>query len=635
MSVATTETVSDSEDDRTGTVTESTSEPGRVTGAGSLRRLWPEMRPYRMALFGSAALSGLGMLCDIALPLVTARIVDGPVAERNFAGIWAPIGLIVGLAVLSTVSSWWRRRVVAGPASRLEVGLRAQLFQRLQVLSVGVHDGMESGQLTSRAITDMSTLRRFFAFVAPSLLSLSATLGIGVALLFVLSWQIGLIELLIAIPLVLLALQFERGYGLASRRAQDQSGHLATTVEESAQGIRVLKAFGRGPWFGRRFRAQARELQRLELAKVRLAARLWTALNTLSALGIAAALAIGGYLLTQQAMTVGALVAGVTLTTYLQWPIMGFGFLLAETNHARTAAQRFWEVIDTPIEITDPEHPVPVPQPLRGELRFERVRFRFPDAEHDLLHDISLRLRPGETVAVVGATGSGKSALLGLVPRLFDVADGAVTIDGVDVRSMRLADLRSQVSVAFEDPVLFSASVRENVTLGNPDATEAQIRRALETAGAARFVDELPWGLRTRIGEQGLSLSGGQRQRLALARAVLDRDKHAGGHIVVLDDPLSALDVTTEEQVQVRLRAALAGATVLLVAHRPSTAAWADRVAVLDGGRIIADGPHERLLETCSRYRELMGGDLDADELHAGELDAGESDRGRRLAHER
>jgi ATP-binding cassette subfamily B protein len=622
VSVATTETVSDSEDDRTGTVDENYTT--RVTGAGSLRRLWPEIRPYRAALFGSAVLSGLGMLCDIALPFVTARIVDGPVAQRDFGGIWVPIGLVVGLAVLSTVTSWWRRWIIAAPASRLEVSLRGKLFQRLQVLSVGVHDGMESGQLTSRAITDMSTLRRFFAFVAPSLLSLSATLGVGVALLFVLSWQIGLIELLIAVPLVLLALQFEQGYGRASRRAQDQSGHLATTVEESAQGIRVLKAFGRGPWFGRRFRAEARELQTLELAKVRLAARLWTALNTLSALGIAAALAIGGYLLTEQAMTVGALVAGITLTTYLQWPIMGFGFLLAEMNHARTAAQRFWEVIDTPVEITDPEHPVPAPQPLRGELRFERVRFRFPDAERDLLHDISLHVRPGETVAVVGATGSGKSALLGLVPRLFDVAAGAVTIDGIDVRSLRLSDLRSQVSVAFEDPVLFSASVRENITLGYPDAGEDRIRAALDVACAAPFVDELPWGLRTRIGEQGLSLSGGQRQRLALARAVLDRQKHAGGHVVVLDDPLSALDVSTEEQVQKRLREALAGATVLLVAHRPSTAAWADRVAVLDGGRIIADGPHERLLETCSRYRELMGGDLDA----------GEPERGRSFALE-
>ncbi|WP_246461351.1 ABC transporter ATP-binding protein [Nocardia transvalensis] len=552
------------------------------------------------------------MLCDLLVPVLTAHIVDGPVARRDFGGVWWPVLVVAVLSLISTVSSFSRRWIIAHPAANLEVGLRARLFRRLQILSVGVHDGMESGQLTSRAITDMSTLRRFFAFVAPSLVALSMMVGAGVLILFLFAWQIGLVELLIAVPLVLLSLRFEREYGLASRRAQDQSGDLATTVEESAQGIRVLKAFGRGEWFGHRFRRQARDLRRLELNKVRLDAQLWTALNLLSALGIAAALAIGGYLLTVHAMTLGTLVAGITLVTYLQWPIIGFGFLLAELNQARTAAERYWEIIDTPVSIADPAEPESLPRPLRGELRFEGVRFRFPDAEHDLLHDISLRIRSGETVAVVGATGSGKSALLGLVPRLFDVSGGAVTIDGTDIRALRLADLRSTVSVAFEDPVLFSASVRENITLGYPDATTAQVRAALEVACATEFVDNLPWGLRTRIGEQGLSLSGGQRQRLALARAVLDRQRHPGGHLVVLDDPLSALDVTTEEFVQTRLHEALDGATVLLVAHRPSTAAWADRVAVLDGGRIIADGPHEHLLETCPRYRELMGGEVDA-----------------------
>ncbi|WP_280266347.1 ABC transporter ATP-binding protein [Nocardia wallacei] len=587
--------------------------PVRNSGRGPLRRLWPDIRPFRRVLYFAAVLSGLGMLCDILLPVLTARIVDGPIARHDFGAIWWPLLLVIILSLVSTATSWLRRWIIARPAAQLEVGFRGALFRRLQVLSVGVHDGMESGQLTSRAITDMSTLRRFFAFVAPTLVALLIMVIAGVVILFAFAWQIGLVELLIAVPMVLLALRFEQEYGRASRRAQDQSGDLATTVEESAQGIRVLKAFGRGPWLGQRFRRQARELQHLEIHKVRLAARLWTALNTVSALGIAAALAIGGYLLTVSAMTMGTLVAGISLATYLQWPIMGFGFLLAELNQARTAAERYWEIIDTPVEITDPAHPVPAPRPLRGELRFEGVRFRFPDAERDLLHDISLRLRPGETVAVVGATGSGKSALLGLVPRLFDASEGAVTIDGVDIRSLRLSELRSIVSVAFEDPVLFSASVRENITLGYPDATTEQVRAALEVASATEFVDNLPWGLRTRIGEQGLSLSGGQRQRLALARAVLDRQAHPGGHIVVLDDPLSALDVTTEELVQARLYAALAGATVLLVAHRPSTAAWADRVAVLDGGRIIADGPHERLLETSPRYRELMGGEADAD----------------------
>ncbi|MGV9784463.1 ABC transporter ATP-binding protein [Nocardia farcinica] len=253
---------------------------------------------------------------------------------------------------------------------------------------------------------------------------------------------------------------------------------------------------------------------------------------------------------------------------------------------------------------------MPLPERFTGELRLENVRFAFPDAREPVLRDISLVVRPGETVALVGATGSGKTALLGLIPRLHDVTGGAVRIDGIDIRRLRLADLRSLVTVAFEEPVLFSASVRENVALGDPAATDADVRAALEVAQATEFVDALPWGLDTRIGEQGLSLSGGQRQRLALARAVLARaGQQRRARVVVLDDPLSALDVQTEERVQQRLRGALAGATTLLVAHRPSTAALADRVVLLDDGRVRAEGAHDQLLRTSSRYRELMGGE--------------------------
>lgn len=420
--------------------------PQAESHGGPLRRLWPELRWYRYVLFASAALSGLGMVCDILLPVLTARIVDGPVAHRDFGAIWHPLLVVAGLSAAGTTTAWARRWIVGRPASRIEVELRAKLFAHLQVLSVGVHDGMESGQLTSRAITDMSTLRRFLANVARSLLSLSGTLWIGLALLFVFSWRIGLVQLIIAVPLVVLSLRFEQGYGRASRRAQDASGDLATLVEETAQGIRVLKAFGRGAWFGQRFRRRSDTLRTLELAKIWLAARLWAVLNALSALGIAAALAIGGYLFTRHVMSLGTLVAGITLSTYLQWPIMGFGFLLAELNQARTAAERYWEVIDTRVDITDPAEPVTMARPLRGELCFEDVRFGFPDGKHDLLRHISLRVRPGETVAVVGATGSGKSALLGLVPRLFDVRAGAVSIDGVDIRTLRLAELRSSRS---------------------------------------------------------------------------------------------------------------------------------------------------------------------------------------------
>lgn len=593
------------------------SAPGRLH---SLRRFWPYVRPYRRALLGATTLAILSSLTAIVIPLIIAKIIDGPIAHRDFAGVVVPVALVLVLGLLEAAGVWGRRWLVSKPATLVEITMRAKIFRKLQSLAIGRHDSWESGQLLSRAVDDMATLRRFVAFAGPFLIIHFVLIPVGLLVLLALNWQIGLIFVIIAIPLTYICVRFEREYSIASRRSQDQSGDLATTAEESAQGVRVLKAFGRGVFFGGRFLAQSRELQQTELLKVRLDARLWSAMTGLPQLAIAFALGYGGYAVVQGSMTLGTLVAAITLANFLQWPIIWTGFLLAELNDARTAGDRYWEIIDTPVDIADPADPVQLPETVVGELRLAGVKFAFPDAKDEVLHDVSLKIRPGETVALVGATGSGKTALLNLIPRLYDLSGGVITIDGIDIATMRLADLRSLVSVAFEEPVLFSASVRENVALGDPSATDADVRRALDVAQATEFVDNLPWGLDTRIGEQGLSLSGGQRQRLALSRAVLSGAGTAGGgadgvgelrrsRIMVLDDPLSALDVETEERVQERLRTVLAGATTLLVAHRPSTAALADRVAVLADGRIVAEGTHDQLLRSSSRYRELMGGE--------------------------
>ncbi|QIS08160.1 ABC transporter ATP-binding protein [Nocardia arthritidis] len=582
--------------------------PGRFH---SLRRFGPYVRPYRTAMVVASLLAVIATLTAIVNPVVIARIIDGPIAHRDFASAILPILVVFALGLAEAGGVWGRRWLFARPASQFEITMRAKLFRKLQALSIGRHDAWESGQLLSRAVDDLATLRRFVSFAGPFLVIHLIIIPIGLIVLWILSWQIGLFLSVVAIPLAYVCLRFERRYAVASRRSQDQAGDLATVAEESAQGVRVLKAFGRGLFFGSRFSALSRELQRTELLKVRLDAVLWSSLNGLSHLTIAFALGFGGYSVVHGTMTLGTLVACITLGTFLQWPIIWTGFLLAELNDARTAADRYWEIIDTPIDITDPADPVELPEQVAGELRLEGVHFAFPDSENEVLRDISLKVRPGETVALVGATGSGKTALLNLIPRLYNVTGGAITIDGIDIATMRLTDLRSLVTVAFEEPVLFSASVRENVALGDPEATDADIRRALDVAQAVEFVENLPWGLDTRIGEQGLSLSGGQRQRLALARAVLYRRSAADaahGRIMVLDDPLSALDVVTEEKVQERLRTVLAGATTLLVAHRPSTAALADRVAVLAEGRIVAEGTHDQLLRTSGHYRELMGG---------------------------
>ncbi|MFE5479538.1 ABC transporter ATP-binding protein [Nocardia sp. NPDC056541] len=587
--------------------------PQSSGGMRSLRRFLPFLRPYRVPLLLANALAIVTASTAIAIPLVIARVVDGPIARRDFVGLLAPVALIFLLGSLESFGMWGRRWLVSKPSTMFEITMRAKLFTQLQALSIGRHDGWQSGQLLSRAIDDLSVLRRFVAFAGPFLIVNGVIMPTGLIVLFAMNWQVGLIFTVTSLPLTLFCARFVRRFEVASRRSQDQSGDLATIAQESAQGVRVLKALGRGRFFGTRFTALSRELQRTEMEKVRLDATLWAALVTLPTVSIAVSLGVGGYSVVHGSMTIGTLVASITLATFLQWPIIWLGFLLSELFEARTAADRFWEIIDTPLDITDPPHPAELPDPLRGELVIDRVRFAYPRSgggpEHTVLEEISLRIRPGETVALVGATGSGKTALLELIPRLYDVSGGRITIDGVDIATLRLAELRRVVTVAFEEPVLFSASVRENVALGDARATDVDVRQALDIAQASEFVDALPWGLDTRIGEQGMSLSGGQRQRLALARAVLTGDTAAHGRIMVLDDPLSALDVETEERVQDQLRAVLSGATTLLVAHRPSTAALADRVALLADGRIVAEGSHEKLLRTSSHYRELMGGE--------------------------
>jgi ATP-binding cassette, subfamily B, bacterial len=328
---------------------------------------------------------------------------------------------------------------------------------------------------------------------------------------------------------------------------------------------------------------------------------LWAAIIMLPEMSIGGHLLFGTFGIASGDMTVGTLVAAVTVATYLRWPTDSIGWLLAETNQAATAAARYWEVRDAEVTITDPARPRRLPEHARGHVRFENVHFAHPGSDTEVLRGVTLDLRPGETIALVGATGSGKTTLTALVGRLADVTKGRVTVDGVDVRDLALDELRTVVATAFEEPVLFSASVRENVALGAPHLTEADVRQALRVASAEDFVENLPWGLDTRIGEQGLALSGGQRQRLALARAVVGRPS-----VLVLDDPLSALDVHTEAEVEHALRSVLADVTALVVAHRPSTVQLADRVALLADGRIAAVGTHSDLLAGNAEYRRLL-----------------------------
>ena len=567
---------------------------------GALRRLTPYVRPHRAALLGSGVAALAATLAGLGIPLVTRAIVDGPIARGDLS-VLPP--LVLGVLAFGLVEAgliFLRRMLVAGPSNQVEATMRGDLYAHLQRLPVAFHDRWASGQLLSRATSDLTTIRWFVAFSGIFLVVNAVTVVVGVGVLVWLSPWLGVVLAVVAGPLTAVTLLLERRYSRAARRAQDQVGDLATIVEESALGIRVLKSLGRGRQLTARFLADARELRGTELAKVRILAALWTVVVLVPEAAIAVILGLGAYGVANGSMTLGTLVAAATVVTYLYWPMESIGWLLAEAGTAAGATVRYFEVRDIEPAITDPERPIPLTA-VRGELALNGVRFRYPGADREILRGVDLVVRPGETMALVGATGSGKTTLTALVARLYDVTGGRVTLDGVDVRDVALAQLRRAVATAFEDPVLISASVRENVALGLPTAPDDAVWEALRVASADGFVAALPWGLDTRIGEQGLSLSGGQRQRLALARAVL-------GHppVLVLDDPLSALDVHTEAEVEAALRRVLGGVTALVVAHRPSTVQLADRVAMLRDGVIAAVGTHRELLAGDPEYRALL-----------------------------
>jgi ATP-binding cassette subfamily B protein len=570
----------------------------------ALWRVRPYLRPYYRQLVAATLLASLGLGAATLVPLVVKKVIDGPLADGDRRGIlWLAL-CALALGLIEAFSAFCRRLTAGKVSLGLETELRNDLYAHLQRLPVSFHDDWQSGQLLSRAMTDCRVIRRFFGFGIVFFVVNIITFLAVLVLMLRLDPVLAGITALSAVPLVLMSLRFERQYLLVSRRVQDQDGDLTTLIEEGATGIRVIKAFGRRRLVRSQFLESAQQLYDSSMEQVRLRAKFWALIDMVPNLTLAAILFGGAIAVGQGKLTVGGLVAFVSLLVLLVWPIESLGEILAMAEEASSAAERIYEVFDTEPAITDRVDAVDLVT-CEGRIRFEDVSFRYGD---DLiLRNIDLEVRPGETLAIVGVTGSGKTTLTSLVPRLYDVTMGRVTIDGHDVRDLTLSSLRRHVGVAFEEPTLFSASARENLLLGHPDATDEDIEVALRTA-QAEFVHDLPWGLETRVGEQGLSLSGGQRQRLALARAIIGRPQ-----VLVLDDPLSALDVHTESLVEEALRRVLHGVTALLVVHRPSTLALADRVAFLHDGTIVAVGTHSELMERVPAYAEVLS--QEAEEL--------------------
>lgn len=556
----------------------------------------------------------VSLAATVAIPLMTKAVIDGPVRHQDPHGLWVLGSAAVAVGISEAVLWFIRRWMVARATMGVEADIRKDLYARLQILPMSFHSRWQSGQLLSRVMNDLSTIRRFLSFGLVFLILNTLQIVVVTSILLAMYWPLGVVVLVSIVPITLTVLHFEREYTRLSRLAQDQTGHVATHVEEAALGLRVVKAFGREDYVFDRFDEQATQLYETQFARVSVSAKFWTLLEVIPNLTLIVVLGFGAYAAGHGHVTMGTLVAFITMMLSLVWPIASLGFLLSMTQESFTAANRIAEIFDSPIDIADG----PVSQaPRGGRLELRDVGFKFPDEgararpggpDNWALRHVNVVVEPGRTLALVGATGSGKSVLAALFSRLYDVTEGQILIDGRDIRELSLPVLRQAVATAFEDPTLFSMSVAENLRLGRADATDEQLGQAIEIA-AAQFVYDLPFGLDTRIGEQGMSLSGGQRQRLSLARAILAAPK-----ILVLDDTLSALDVHTEAVVTEALGRVLRGVTGIIVAHRASTVLLADQVALLQDGTITHIGTHTELLTRVPQYRYLLAADDQLDD---------------------
>ncbi|BBY75481.1 ABC transporter ATP-binding protein [Mycolicibacterium parafortuitum] len=586
--------------------------PAEVKPSSDLWRMLPYLLPYRGRWIAMIVIALASLAATISIPLMTKAVIDGPVRHQDEQGLWLLGAAAVGIGITEAVLWFIRRWLAARATMGVEADIRNQLYARLQILPMSFHGRWQSGQLLSRIMNDLSTIRRFMSFGLIFLMLNVLQITVVTAILLAMYWPLGVVVLISIVPITLTVLHFQQEYTRLSRLAQDQAGHVATHVEESALGLRVVKSFGREDYVYERFDEQLTDLYDTQVARVSVSAKFWTLLEVIPNLTLIVVLGFGAYAAGHGQVTMGTLVAFITMMLSLVWPIASLGFLLSMTQESFTAANRIAEIFDAPREITDGPRDR---TPEGGRLELVDVGFKFPDAGDWALRHLTVTVEPGETLALVGATGSGKSVLVGLLSRLYDVTEGEIRIDGRDIRELSLSALRRAVATAFEDPTLFSMSVEENLKLGRPDATDDEVRQAVEIA-AAQFVYDLPFGLDTRIGEQGMSLSGGQRQRLSLARAILAQPR-----ILVLDDTLSALDVHTEAVVEEALRRILHEVTGIVVAHRASTVLLADRVALLQNGTVTHVGTHAQLLAEVPEYRYLLAADDELDDGSERECD--------------
>jgi ATP-binding cassette subfamily B protein len=557
------------------------------------------LRPRWVAVVVGVVTGVVWTAAKVSVPLLVRSAIDEGIQQGDGSALRRWVIVIAVVGVVQGVFTGLRRYSAFTISRAAEADLRGRLFAHLQRLHFAFHDEAQTGNLMSRANTDLNQVQAFLVMI-PLTLSNAVTVGAITVILFSIDPVLTLLSLGALPFLNVLAKRFGTRLHPTVMRIQAESAELATVVEESVSGVRVVKGFGTEDVQRARFAAEADDVYDASIDATGVRAVYLPALELLPNLGLIAVLAYGGHQVLDGQLTLGSLVAFNVYVVMLIWPLRMLGMILAQAQRAVASSERVHEVLATEPRVVDPPHPTPMPAG-RGALQLTGVSFRYPGGKVTVLDDLNLDVQPGESVALVGPTGCGKTTVARLVPRFYDVGEGTVTIDGVDVRSLRLHDLRREVGIVFEDTFLFNDTVAANIAFADPDAPTADIERAARLAGAHDFIVALPDGYGTEIGERGFSLSGGQRQRIAIARAIL-----ADPRILILDDATSAVDPTKEHEIRDALTEVMRGRTTIVIAHRPATIALADRVVLIDDGRIIDEGTHTELLTTSERYREVL-----------------------------
>ena len=535
----------------------------------------------------------------VAAPLVVKYAIDNGVVTKDHHALTVWLLVLLGVGLLEVVAGGLRHIYAIRNRSQSDARVRDALFAHALRLDATYHDRVGPGELLSRASSDSQHIARMMDAIGHTIGYVLTVVAVAIVML-VLDWKLALV-ILIPLPFVSVgAWLYSRRYDRGTRRLQESWGAASTLVEETVSGIRVVKGLGAGDALSARFGRRSDEIFRRAMDLARLDAIFIPVLEMLPLLGIATVLWLGGRSVIAGDLSVGSFVAFNAYVVMLVWPLRVLGQRVTTVQKALAASGRILEVLEAEPRLREPRHPVELERPLRGDVRLDAVRFGH-DGDRAVLDGLDLHVAPGESLALVGATGSGKSTVAGLLARLYDPEDGRVLLDGHDLRELRLGDVRGAVALVFEETFLFSESVRENIRVGRPDANDGDVRHAAELAGAAEFIGALPDGYETVLGERGFSLSGGQRQRIAIARAIL-----ADPAVLVLDDATSAVDATKEHEIRAALAEVMRGRTTLVIAHRPATIALADRVAVLEGGRIVDEGTHGELLRRSERYRALL-----------------------------